>query len=121
MLYHPRNTFFKVIQVKKNIYVKTARLKIWWKYFISIKIYYVQFPNAFMGIHTARDGEQTIFLAALAPDFFPKGLWLLVFFFELFRLRFGKIFFSTQTSKVTLQKNIKQVICFLTVKTSYFT
>ena len=55
---------------------------------------------------------------APAPDFFPKRLRLLVFFLERLwlqgakntRLRLlGKLFFSPQTSKVKLQKNIKQV------------
>ena len=58
------------------------------------------------------------FKAAPAPDFFPTRLRLLVFFFERLRLqgakktgsgswllvKFGKIFFSPQTSKVKLQK-----------------
>ena len=64
-------------------------------------------------------GSWLFFQVALAPapDFFPKRLRLrlLVFFFERLRLHgakntrlrlLGKIFFSLQTSKIKLQKNI---------------
>ena len=56
------------------------------------------------------------FQAAPAPDFFSQVARLLVFFFERLRLqktpgsgswlfgKFGKIFFSPQTSKVKLHK-----------------
>ena len=71
-------------------------------------------------------GSWVFFQAAPAPDFFPKRFRLLFFFqaapaprsqkhpaptgFGSWLLvKFGKIFFSPQTKKVKLQKNIKQV------------
>ena len=64
-----------------------------------------------------RAGEPANFLAAPAPDFFPKRLRLLVFFFERLRLQgqgtkkpgsgswlLVKLGISPQTSKVKLQK-----------------
>ena len=79
-----------------------------------------------MDIIKTRAGEPANFFAALAPDFFPKRLRLLVFFFERLRLQgakntrlrlIGKIFFSPQTSKVKLQKNNwSKIIVSLTIK-----
>ena len=74
-------------------------------------------------------GSWLFFQAAPAPDFFPNRLRLLVFFSSgsgsgskepktpgsgsgsgsWLLVKFAKIFFSQQTSKVKRQKNIKQV------------
>ena len=89
------------------------------------RIYRIYFVYTY---NNTRAGEPATFLAAPAPDFFIKRLRLLVFLFERLWLRlrlwhrlqgakktgsgswllikFGKIFFSPQTSKVKLQKKI---------------
>ena len=81
-----------------------------------------------------RDEEPANFLSAPAPDFFfSSGSGSLYFFRAApaprgqktdsgLLVKFGKIFFSPQTSKVKCKKyKTSKIIVFLTIKTYYFT
>ena len=116
-------TFF--LQFFNNAYINPSVSWIFRNCFVahtSIPCYLIFPVNLTMVLSTIfRAGEPANFLAAPAPDFFPKRPRLLVFFSSgsgskgpktpgSDRLRLlGKIVFSPQISKVKLQKNIKQV------------